>query len=138
MKPVTSTDQEILNLKAKIANKKSSLKKYDFKPKTNLVLPLNGFRHNLNVITAFELLSLLSTLMNVVETMKKLNVQDTIEIDGFSIEDWVYDLKGKYSNLKYKTELKSLEVLEKRLDSLISTDMKTNMELQDIQNMLGV
>jgi hypothetical protein len=135
---MTQNDQEILNLKKEIATKKSSIKKDDFKPKTNLMLTINGHNYNLNVLTKFELMYLASQLIAVKDTMFKMGVDDVLEIGGFPIQDWIDDLKGKYANLKYKTEIKNLEDIEKRLHNLISSDLKTSMELTDIKKILNV
>jgi len=135
---MTHNDEVILALKEDIKNKKDALKEFIFKPKTNLVLPLNGTKYNLNVVDKFSILLLTSQLMNVKETLAKLDIKDDIEIEGFLIDDWIEDLKGKYILLKNKIELKKFADIEARLDKLISSDLKTNLELEDIKKLLGL
>ena len=135
---MTHNDEVILTLKEEITGKKKLLKNTGFKPKTNLVLSLNGHKYNLNVLSKFELLYLLSQLTNVIKTLRKIVVEDEIEIDGFPIEDWIDDLHGKYILLKNKIELKKLEDIEARLDKLISSELRTDLELNDIRKLLGL
>ena len=135
---MTHNDEVILALKEDIKAKKQALKGFVFKPKTNLVLPLNGTKYNLNVVDKFGLLLLTSQLINVKETLSKLDIKDDIEIEGYPIEDWIDDLKGKYIVLKNKIELKKFADIEVRLDKLISSDLKTNLELEDIKKLLGL
>jgi len=135
---MTHNDEVILALKEDINGKKQALKAFVFKAKTNLVLPLNGTKYNLNVVDKFGLLLLTSQLINVKETLAKLEIKDDIEIEGYPIEDWIDDLKGKYIVLKNKIELKKFADIEARLDKLISSDLKTNLELEDIKKLLGL
>jgi len=135
---MTHNDEVILALKEDINGKKQALKAFTFKAKTNLVLPLNGTKYNLNVVDKFGLLLLTSQLINVKETLAKLEIKDDIEIEGYPIEDWIDDLKGKYIVLKNKIELKKFADMEVRLDKLISSDLKTNLELEDIKKLLGL
>lgn len=135
---MTHNDEVILALKDDINAKKQALKAFVFKAKTNLVLPLNGTKYNLNVVDKFGLLLLTSQLINVKETIAKLEVKDEIEIEGYPIEDWIDDLKGKYLVQKNKIELKKFADMEVRLDKLISSDLKTNLELEDIKKLLGL
>lgn len=135
---MTHNDEVILTLKEDIKKKKEVLKEFKFQPKTNLVLPLNGKKYNLNVIGKFELLYLTSQLLNVVNTLDTLEIKDDIDIENYPIEDWIEDLKGKYIVLKNKMELKKLVEIESRLDNLISSDLKTNLELEDIKKIMGL
>jgi len=135
---MTHNDEVILTLKEDVKKKKQVLTDFSFKPKTNLVLTLNGKKHNLNVINKFELIYLTSQLLYVTKTLDFLKIKDDLDIDGYPIEDWIDDLKSKYIVLKNKMELKKLEDIEVRLDKLISSDLKTNLELEDIKKVLGL
>jgi len=135
---MTHNDEVILTLKEDIKKKKQGLNDFSFKPKTNLVLSLNGKKHNLNVINKFELLYLTSQLLYVTKTLDFLKIKDDLDIDGYPIEDWIDDLKSKYIVVKNKMELKKLADIETRLDKLISSDLKTNLELEDIKKVLGL
>lgn len=57
---------------------------------------------------------------------------------GFSLEDWMEDLKLRITKIQIATKRKKLEVLEERLNKIISPELRAQMELDDITKELGV
>lgn len=121
----TKNDKLILQLKKEIEQKKSLLAKSDkFIPKTNCSLTLFGIKYNLHVQTSNQLLFLKAFLIF-------LNSPDLI-LEGYKVEDWIKDIEVKYSILNIQSEKNRLKVLENKLYSLLSNDVKVSLEIEDI------
>lgn len=56
---------------------------------------------------------------------------------GSSVEDWLEDIKTRISKLEIASRRKKLEELESRLNSIISPDLRRQMELEAIQKELA-
>ena len=56
---------------------------------------------------------------------------------GFSTADWIADVKTRIAKIQIASKRKKLEVLEGRLNNVISPELRAQMELEDIQNELG-
>lgn len=90
-----------------------------------------------------ELVSALSFLKErgarYAESAKELGV-DSVEFKwlGYGIEEWAQDFKTRITKLQIKKKQQELEVLEKRLNALISPDLRAQMELEAISKELGI
>ena len=130
-------DKEILLLKKEVADRKAALKVTDgFRNKTNLILPFFGQRHNLNVISAGELMILLAQLLCYPANLKSIGIDEEIELGGFSIDDWIHDLKGRYDLLLRRKKEDELHVFEQRLNDLLSDDFKKEEEFENLVNQI--
>ena len=58
-------------------------------------------------------------------------------ISGYSIDDWITDIKNKFDITKTKAEIYNLKTMESKLDELLSEDKKTELEIDDIAALLG-
>lgn len=57
---------------------------------------------------------------------------DDIPIDGFSLTDWLNDIK-EFAEVEHaRSMLADLRATEKKLDSLLSVDKKTELELDNL------
>lgn len=56
---------------------------------------------------------------------------------GFSFDDWASDIKTRIDKIQISIKKKELELLEARLDKLISPELKAKMELDEIQKLLS-
>ena len=56
---------------------------------------------------------------------------------GFATTDWISDVKTRIAKIQIASKRKKLEVLEGRLNNVISPELRAQMELEDIQNELG-
>ena len=56
---------------------------------------------------------------------------------GFSVLDWIEDLKSKKAVVEYAAKKEQLSTLEKKLDKLLSDDKKTELEIDAIADLIG-
>lgn len=56
---------------------------------------------------------------------------------GFTLEEWVSDIKLRFDQITLQTKRKELNDLEARLNTLISPELKAKMELEAIQAALA-
>lgn len=134
---MNNNDIKILELKNKIEEKRSNIKKLKkFNPITNCILILRGESYNLNVQDKQQLINLLVELNSLYLSYKNLDIEDEYLLNGFSLEDWISDIRQKIDIMNIKTETKKLNDLETKLNKMLSQDKKTEMELNDIENMI--
>jgi hypothetical protein len=95
---------------------------------------------NLNIMSIRELTNVLSKLCcernNWNEANKLLCINTKFEWCNHSFEDWLHDIKNKVDNLNIRTKVKELNVLEAKLDKLISPEMKRKLEIEAISKEL--
>lgn len=128
-------DKKVLLLKEKIKEKKASIKKMVLTPLTNCSLEFEGIRHNLHVLKEETLTYLLIKLNSMVMSMSNLSIKE-FKLSGYDIKEWVTDIKQKLAVLTIKEEEASLKHLESKLDTLLSSDKKTELELDNISKLL--
>lgn len=133
---MNKNDERVLQLKKIIDEKKSELKAVKrFTPLTNCVLNLENRNYNLNVLQLDDLKLLLVKLNMYLMSAKDLNVE--LNISGYSIEDWMTDVKFKMEIFEHKKKECELKVLEAKLDKMLSDEKKTELELDEIAALLG-
>jgi hypothetical protein len=126
-------DTKILNLKKAIEDKKKSLKVTEkFTPVTNCSIEIDGVRYNIQVLTKEQIIALMVKLNSYRLSAKDLGVE--FNMSGYSVDDWMTDLKSKYMNLDRKLEERRLKALEDKLHNLLSSDKKVELEIEDIAN----
>lgn len=131
----TKNDERVLQLKEVIDKKRIELKSVKkFTPLTNCVLDLEGQKYNLNVLQFDDLQLLLVRLNMYLISAKDLKVN--LEISGYSIAEWITDVKCKIEIIEYKRKEVELKTLETKLDKMLSDEKKTEMELDEIAAML--
>lgn len=130
-----NNDETILTLKKEIERKREKLgAKPTFLPKSKCIFTFNSVSYNINVLKQPEL-ELLHTQFNVLnEAAKSFNYK--LQIDNCSIDDLITDVENKLKVIKYNTDVKQFEQLENKLTSLMSEDVKTNLELNAIMDIL--
>ena len=134
---MNNNDIKILELKNKIEDKRNSIKELKrFNPITNCILILREESYNLNVQDKQQLINLLVELNSLYLSYKNLDIEDEYLLNGFSLEDWISDIKQKIDIINIKAETKKLNELETKLNNMLSQDKKTEMELNDIENMI--
>lgn len=52
--------------------------------------------------------------------------------DGFTVLDWVSDIKSRINKIQIASKKKKLEELESRLNSIISPELRAELELEAI------
>ena len=132
-----TNDDKIMLLKSQIVEKKNSLKgKKKFSPLTNCSIELDGIRHNLHV-SQKELLTNLLVKLNMYRlSAVDLEFEDEYIMSGFSVDEWITDIKLKLEILKYEEEDRKLKVLESKLHNLLSLDKKVELEIGEIESMI--
>lgn len=129
-------DERIMQLKQRIEDKKKNLanKSDRFVPKTNCLLVIDRVTYNLHIDSSELLLIKVNTMAM---SAKDLGIDPSeFIISGYSLADWIDDIKSYLKVQQYKDEKKNLEKLEKQLNSLLSDDKKTEIEIDNIESML--
>lgn len=131
-------DEKILELKSQIAIKKETLKKQikKFSPMTNCIIDFEGVKNNLQVLNKEQLIMLLVKLNSYLMSAKNLELTDIIIMSGYNINEWIVDIKNKLEVMAYKEEENKLKIMEDKLHKLLSDEKKTELEIDEIENML--
>lgn len=134
---MSKNDDRILELKKQIEDKRKviSEKKIRFVPETNCVLNMDGMTINLNVCSDDALMLLLIRLNSYFMSAIDLGMSD-FEISGYSVTAWIKDIKSKLEVSSLKKEEADLKKMESKLDKLLSDDKKTELEIDEIANLL--
>lgn len=134
---MNKNDDRILELKKQIETKKKAIseKKVRFIPETNCVLNMDGMTINLNVCSDDALVLLLIRLNSYRMSAVNLGMSD-FEISGYSITTWIKDIKSKLEVSSLKKEEADLKKMESKLNKLLSDDKKTELEIDEIANLL--
>lgn len=143
-----TTDSRVLELFNKVREKKKSIESNErITYLTNLSFGYNESvvtdRVNIHTVTSMEkLVDIYAFLMQKKENNEKaakaLNLN--ISVDkwlGYKISDWMKDIESKIKQLGLTKERKELSLLEERLDALISTEQRREMELEAIEKELA-
>jgi hypothetical protein len=133
-------DERILKLREKIEEKKASLGKAQrFLPSTNCIIDINGSgaSANINTMTKEKLVDLMVKLNSLFMSAKELGVADMYEISGFNVEDWIGDIQLKLSLLSRAEEERALKSMENTLTALLSERKKVELEIDEIESLLG-
>ena len=89
-----------------------------------------------------ELVNILGFLIekkNAFESAQKiLGTSFKFKWSGFSFEDWSSDLKTRLDKIEISIKKKELEMLEGRLNGLVSKEMREQLELDEIKKMLSI
>lgn len=129
-----ANDERIIFLKKKIEEKKANLKGMCTRaiPRTSCLITLDGVKYNLH-ITGEPFIMLTLKLKSLAMAADALGMStDDIPIDGFSLTDWLNDIK-EFAEVEHaRSMLADLRATEKKLDSLLSVDKKTELELDNL------
>ena len=134
---MNTNDKRIMQLREKIDEKRKLLgKSKRFAPITNCALTLHGTLYNLNVIKENTLIALLVELACYTE--KALELGYEYKVSGFLADEWLEDIQMRLANLNHRQETQKLQIMEKRLEQLLSEDKRTELELDSISELLEV
>lgn len=133
-----SNDDKILSLREKATNKIKELGKNisKFVPITSCSIQVDGVSYNIHVATKEQLVGLLVRLNAYKMSAVDLNLLDEYVISGYKINDWISDIKTKLDIILRKEEQDKLRKLDKRLDEMLSSDKKVELELEQIAKLL--
>ena len=135
---MNKNDKKIIDLKKKIEGQKKELgKKEQFKPITHCMLQRDNKKENLNTLSLMYLRFLAINLSQDIKSAKELSFDlNDLILNGFSIEDWLSDVLSKIRIFEYEDKLKSLNILEKKLDKMLSSEKQTELEIDEIAKLL--
>lgn len=143
-----TTDEAVLGLLKKVSQKKEEIKKAQKKPqyKTNLTI---GYDPNTTagrimiqtVTDAPKLMDIYAFLLSKEEFLTEAANELGLPLDttymGYEIDDWKHDLKARAAQLSIEAKKRELDVLDKRVNSLVSPDQRREMELAALTAELG-
>lgn len=127
-----ANDERIMKLKETIESKRKELasKPTRFNPVTNCLLVLDRDTYNLHVDSSKLLLMKLNSMRL---SAKDLEIDtSTLLISGFSLDDWITDVKNYLEVETYKKEKKKLDSLEEQLTSLLSNEKQTELQIDSL------
>jgi DNA-binding transcriptional regulator YhcF (GntR family) len=67
---------------------------------------------------------------------ENLKLLDEYIISGYKPEEWITDIRGKLDVVSKKDEERKLQVLENKLQKMLSDDKKIELELEEIAKSL--
>ena len=135
---MSKNDEKILILRKQIEEKKEQLKKLaKFNPVTNCSIELDSVRYNLNTLTNEQLILLLVKLNMYKLSVNDLKIND-FNISGYKVDDWIEDIKSKLEILNQRNEQNKLKQLESKLTKMLSEEKKTELEIEEIANILNL
>ena len=130
-------DQRIINLRNQIAIKKEGMgSDPKFIPITNCSLEIDGERFNLHTLQKDPLTLLLIKLNLYRMSAVELKVIQSFQLGGYSIDDWMIDIKLKLAVLANKDEKTNLYRMEVKLKDMLSDNKKVELEIDEIENFL--
>jgi len=137
MSKQNTNDEKILQLKVQIKEKKGKLKgKKRFTPVTNCSIEIDGIRLNLQVLNKEYLIHLLVKLNSYLLSAVDLGLEDEYKFSGYSIDQWITDIKLKLDILKYEEEDRKLKDLERKLENMLSSEKKVALAIDEIESMI--
>ena len=143
----TKNDKVVQELFAKVQEKKKEITKAE-KPNWNTNCSF-GFvkessqRCNIQTISDIDdLIEIFAFLVDKSAAFDKacslLEVKDrTFKWLGFTLEEWQTDIRTRITRIQITKKKQELESLEKRLDSLVSPELRAELELKAISEALG-
>lgn len=131
-----TNDQKIMDLKKQIEEKKAKLiKSQRFTPITNCSIEVEGVRHNIQVLTKEQLITLMVKINSYAMSAKDLGL-DSYNISGFDVVEWIQDIKSKLDFVSRKEEENKLKMMESKLHQLLSNEKKVELEIDEIMKSL--
>lgn len=137
----SNTDTQVLDLIKLAKTKKSEIAKAE-KPdwKTNCSFGYNqesSQRVNIQTIADVEaLVSMLGFLLiqedGHAQASEILGVPSKFKWLGFTTNEWRADLQSRINKIQISKKKKELDILEERLNKLISPELRTKIELEEI------
>lgn len=143
----SAKDKIVQDLIKKSQEKKAEITKAESKPKweTNCsfsyVKDSTSNRINLQTVSdTDEFINILAFLIEKEkafnEAKKELGLEGDFKWMGFTMKEWRSDITTRVNKITVTKKKKEFEEIEKRLNSLISKEMREELELEELQKML--
>lgn len=135
-KTAINNDETIMQLKKKIEEKRNKLSTLPNRvcPVTNCMLILDGKTYNLHVDSS-EIILIKLNMYRMSAIDLRLSPDD-VELCGYTISQWINDVRAFLQLKKYRDEKKQLNDLEKKLNTMLSEEKQTELELDKIAKLL--
>lgn len=141
----SKVDQEVMALLQKVRQKKEAIKtqkRPQWKTNCSYALRENP-NQRINIQTVRDedkLLDLAGGMLLDVEYKQKaadkLGLEFNQTINGYSHEDWLEDIQTRANMLKVEKEKREIEELDRRINKLVSSEQRREMELRELQELL--
>jgi len=136
-----TNDAVVLQLQGKVEEKKkklADLKKGRHTSTTKCILEWEGKNINFNVAGKDELTFLLVKIHALFVAADDLLLEDfgDTKVQGHSLDEWIQDIKGKIKEKDILNEEQQVKAIEKKLDTMLSTEKKTELELAKFAELL--
>lgn len=139
----SNVDDQIRQLYFTVKQKKAEVEAATAKPQwlTNCVfrfeLDQNSKAYNIQVADENTIVQIAGFLMNQRELHQKGLAALALEEapftwGGYSLEDWLTDLKTRVSRLRLSDKKQELATLEKRLKKILPPELERQLELEEI------
>ena len=128
-------DGKILSLKTAIEGKRINLgKEPRFIPLTKCIFILEGKTYNIHTLglNDIDYLIIYMAIWKQAGDVCKL----TPLIQGYSANDWQQDLINRKSVIEYNEKVKELNTLQTKLDTLLSNECRTQLEIDSIADFI--
>jgi len=140
-------DQEVLNLLVTVDKRKKEIAKLKVRPtwKTNCTFGRdpNSIQDRINIQTVRgtrKLVEIYAFLINQQTGLEVAAKELGVDFDGtwlnYPINDWKEDLKTRALQLSIESKQKELDILDARVNNLVSPQQRRIMELKALQQML--
>jgi len=111
---------------------------------TNGAFPADDGSMKFNLNTVIRVRVLITALSQLKRTSdfwdaaaKTLNSDEKFSWGGYTYEEWKSDFIMRASEIERQVKKKKLAALKKKLNTLVSEEERTSMELDDIASILG-
>ena len=132
-----TNDDKIMLLKSQIEDREKNLKvKKKFTPETNCSLEFEGVRYNLHASQKDQLTNLLIRLTMYEMAVEKLGLENEYIISGYSVGQWIKDIKLRLKIIKYEEEDRNLKDLKKKLENLLSHEKQVELAIDDLAKLI--
>ena len=143
-----TTDDAVMELLVLVGKKKEEIKKAKKRPawKTNLSLgrDASSSQGRVNIMTRTDPNELVDWYVfldqkeaGIEIAAKELGLPVDLTWLGYSIADWKEDLKTRAAQLSIDIKKKEIELLDARVNKLVSPDQRREMELKALQQILA-
>jgi len=123
--------KQALGSRPKFILKTNGIFKYDEKKFFNL-----NVAHEKTLVEALAFLYIKKDYTNKACSELGVNFYK-FEWDGYTLDEWKDDFKSHINLVKWEEKKKLLDATQKKLDSLVSEEVKTELELDNIAKLLG-
>lgn len=143
-----TTDEAVLGLLRKVADKKAEIAKAKKKPQWRTTCTIGYDQDSpsgrVNIQTVRDSRKIVDFYAFLLQREKhqqlaaaELGLEPNLIWQGAPIEDWKHDLKARAGQLSIDEKQVELDELDARVNKLVSPDQRREMELKELQKVLG-